>query len=104
MSAAAPSAADVAATPEPSQTSPADTADDVRQAVLAAVPEAARLRAQTTLVEHEWSVPVIPWQSLGKGHGIAVVPKQHLAQVIQAVGFSGKSIAAVLTEDPIDWA
>ena len=83
-----------------SSSTPMDPQLDVRQQVLLALPDAARLRAQSTLIESEWSVPVVPWQSLGKGDGIAVIPKQFLAEVIRKIGFSGKSIAAVLTQDP----
>lgn len=73
---------------------------DLRQQVQMAVPDAARLRAQTTLLDAEWSVPVVPWQTLAKDDAIAVVPKSFLPEVIRKVGFSGKSIAAVLTQDP----
>ena len=51
---------------------------DIRRQVEDNLPDAARLRAQTTLVGSEWFVPVVPWQYLGKDNGIAVVPKQFL--------------------------
>lgn len=79
---------------------PIDVTADIRRQVEDNLPDAARLRAQTTLVGSEWSVPVVPWQYLGKDNGIAVVPKQFLPQVIAQVGFTGKSVAAILTEDP----
>ena len=81
-------------------TTAADPDADLRQQVQMVVPDAARLRAQTTLLDAEWSVPVVPWQALAKDNAIAVVPKSFLPEVIKKVGFSGKSIAAVLTQDP----
>ena len=72
-----PNAVPVAGSPSPEVASlsstPMDPQMDVRQQVLLALPDAARMRAQSTLVENEWSVPVVPWQSLGKGDGIAVL-------------------------------
>ena len=79
---------------------PTDLHADIRQQVQMALPDAARLRAQTTLLDSEWSVAVLPWQSLGKSDAIAVVPKLFLPEVIRQVDFSGRSIAAVLTQDP----
>ena len=72
----------------------------VKQAVLSVLPEAARLRAQSTLVESEWTVPVFHHQPLGKQPGIAVVPKHSLASVTQQVGFTSHSVAVIVTENP----
>eukprot|EP00435_Cladocopium_sp_Y103_P055966 s4_g18.t1 len=91
----------VAAPPPNAEPTPAiETTDEIRMAVQALILDAAKIRAQITLVLEEWSVPVVPWQSLGKDNAIAVVPKQALTDVIKNVGFSGKSVAAVLTEKP----
>ena len=82
---------------------PADNQlQDVKQAVLAVLPEAARLRAQSTLVESEWTVPVFHRQALGKQPGIALAPKHSLASVIQQVGFTSHSVAVIVTENPDD--
>ena len=42
---------------------PTDLHADIRQQVQMALPDAARLRTQTTLIDSEWSVAVLPWQS-----------------------------------------
>eukprot|EP00435_Cladocopium_sp_Y103_P068970 s395_g32.t1 len=58
---------------------PSDSSDlDFLNAVAAAMPEEARIRAQSQLVEEEWSVPTVPHQCLGKRDAVALVPKKEL--------------------------
>ncbi len=68
--------------------------------VRAALPEAARLRMQTTLYDDDWEVAVMPWQQLSAKGGVAVVPKDALPEVLRNVGYTAKPTAAVLTQDP----
>ena len=40
-----------------------------------AMPVQAKIRMQTTLIESEWNVPVMPHQHLGASGGVALVPR-----------------------------
>ena len=83
------------------QSNQSDPTTDIREAVSAVVPEAAKLRSlQSTLVQEEWDVPVVPHQSLSKQDGIALVPRRDLADVIARVGFTAHKVAVLLTESP----
>lgn len=84
----------------PETSSAMDPAAEIREAVSAALPEAARLRSQSMLIQAEWDVPICPWQSLGKQDGIALVPRRELATVISRVGFTAHKVAILLTEPP----
>ena len=44
-------------------------------AVKASMPEAAKLRAQSTLVSEEWNVEVVPYQYMTSKGGVCVAPK-----------------------------
>ena len=73
---------------------------EFRNAITAAMPEEARLRAQSQLLDEEWSVPVVPPQCLGKRNAIALVTKDELREVLERVQFTTGSVAALLTEHP----
>ena len=77
-----------------------DTVEDIREAVTAVLPEAAKLRSQSSLVQDEWDVPTVPHQALNKQDGIALVPRKELANVISRVGFTAHKVAILLTEPP----
>ena len=70
------------------------------QSVRDAIPEAAHIRAQRTLLPDEWSTQVVPYQHLGPSGGVALVPKHALPQVLQAVGFTGHPAAVLLVQEP----
>jgi len=74
---------------------------ELRAAIEAALPEAAKLRTQTQLIASEWNVPAIPYQSMGKHDGVALVPKKALPMVLGQVGWTSCRVAALVTEDPI---
>ena len=65
-----------------------------------AIPEQAKIRMQTTLIEAEWSVPVVPYQHLGASGGVAVVPRDELPSIVARVGFTGKPTAVVVVQHP----
>ena len=77
-----------------------DTVEDIREAVTAVLPEAAKLRSQSSLVQDEWDVPTVPHQALNKQDGIALVPRKELANAISRVGFTAHKVAILLTEPP----
>ena len=82
------------------QSSQSDPTAEIREAVSAVVPEAAKLRSQSSLVQEEWDDPIVPHQSLSKQDGIALVPRRDLADVIARVGFTAHKVAILLTEPP----
>ena len=65
-----------------------------------AMPVQAKIRMQTTLIESEWNVPVMPHQHVGASGGVALVPRDELPEVIERVGFTGKPTAVVLVQHP----
>ena len=73
---------------------------DFLASVRDALPEAATLRAQTTLFQSEWDVEVLPHQQLGPAGGVAGVPKIFLPDTLKRVGYTSKPTAAVLTQSP----
>eukprot|EP00439_Symbiodinium_sp_Y106_P070831 s235_g12.t1 len=77
-----------------------DVSSEITQAIQAAIPDAARIRMQSTLLPQEWSVPVHVYQTLGSQGGVAVVPKEHIAEVIRRVGFTSHPVAIIITQDP----
>ena len=75
---------------------------DFLASVRDALPEAAKLRSQTTLLQSEWDVEVVPHQQLGPSGGVAVVPKISLPDTLRRVGYTAKPTAAVITQTPDD--
>lgn len=70
------------------------------ESVRAAQPQAAQLRAQTTLLPSEWNVEVVHHQCLTARGGVSVVPRNALATVIERVGYTGHATAAVVVQPP----
>ncbi len=77
-----------------------DPHTEVRNAVQLALPEAARLRTQTCLIQKEWSVPIQYHQNLTKQDGIAIAPKAFLADIIRRIGYTANSVAILTVENP----
>eukprot|EP00438_Fugacium_kawagutii_P026271 Skav227696 [mRNA] locus=scaffold2761:141321:142028:- [translate_table: standard] len=77
-----------------------ETREDIKNAVVAALPEAARLRMQSELIASEWNVPVYPWQSLSDKDGVALVPRHAIAQIIAKIGTAAHRVAMLITEPP----
>ena len=75
-------------------------ANDVAAAVRMVLPEAARIRMQSTLMQSEWPVPVHIHQTLSSQGGIALVPKEYIAEVIGRVGYTSHPTAIAITQDP----
>ena len=73
---------------------------EVAAAVRMVLPEAARIRMQSTLMQSEWPVPVHIHQTLSSQGGIALVPKEYIAEVIGRVGYTSHPTAIVVTQDP----
>ena len=92
--AVAPSATSSVLTPS------ASTVYDVSADVRSVLPQAAILRAQSQLVQDEWSVPVFSHQTLSSRGGVSAVPVDHIAEVIQRVGFTSNPVAILVTRDP----
>jgi hypothetical protein len=88
------------ATSEPPPTP--EPAEDIRLAIQAALPDAARLCMQSELVASEWDVPTYPHQSLNKQDGISLVPKRELPGVISRIGFTANKfkVAILISEHP----
>ena len=79
-------------------TDPTNTPDDqdLLEQIKAVLPEAAVVRAQSTLDPSEWDVPIAHPQRLDNKGGIALVPKTLLPSVLQRVGYTAAP-TAVLT-------
>lgn len=75
-------------------------AADMRAAVEAALPEAARLRIQSQLAAEAWNVPTMPFQCLGKPNSVALGPKRELPEVIDRIGLATCSLGTLITEEP----
>ena len=75
-------------------------AADVATAVRMVLPEAARIRMQSTLMQSQWPVPVHIHQTLSSHGGIALVPEECIAEVIGRVGYTSHPTAIVVTQDP----
>eukprot|EP00971_Amphidinium_carterae_P065827 1304328-Amphidinium_carterae.1 len=73
---------------------------DVALDVQAIPPQAAQLRAQSTLLQTEWSVPVVAHQFLDRKGGVSIVPKAQIAAVVERVGYTVAATAVVITQDP----
>ena len=58
-----------------------------------AVPEQAKIRMQTTLVESQRNVSAVPYQHLGAAGDVALAPRAELPAVVERVGFTGKPTA-----------
>ena len=84
----------------PTSVPPQDTSEDIRNAVQAVLPEAARLRMQSELLASEWDVPIYPWQVLSKKDGVALVPRSAIAQTLEQVGYTAHKVAILITEPP----
>ena len=82
------------ATSEPPPTP--EPAEDIRLAIQAALPDAARLCMQSELVASEWDVPTYPHQSLNKQDGISLVPKWELPGVISRIGFTANKFKVAI--------
>ena len=67
-----------------------------------AMPEAAKMRMQSDLMQDDWEDKVEMWQKLGSQGGVALVPKEALPEVLKNVGYTAKPTAAVITQDPED--
>lgn len=82
-------------------TDPTNTPDDqdLLEQIKAVLPEAAVVRAQSTLDPSEWDVPIAHPQRLDNKGGIALVPKTLLPSVLQRVGYTAAP-TAVLTSQP----
>ena len=77
-----------------------DASQDVAVAVRPVLPEAARVRMQSTLLQSEWHVPVHIPQTLSSRGGVALVPKDLIADVVARVGYTANPVAMVVTQDP----
>lgn len=64
------------------------------------LPEAATVRAQSELLQAEWSEQTKPYQQLDKSGGVSLCPKACIAEVIRRVGYSTRPTALLTTEDP----
>eukprot|EP00435_Cladocopium_sp_Y103_P065312 s279_g27.t1 len=69
-------------------------------AIREALPEAARLCSQTTLVRAEWSVDVYYHQHLTSRGGVAVCPREALPELLSRVGYTGQPTAVLLVQSP----
>ena len=70
------------------------------EAMQDALPEAARMRAQTTLLQSEWSVNVCYHQALTAKGGVAVAPKACLPELVSRIGYTGQPCAVLITQNP----
>ena len=70
------------------------------ESVQDAIPEQAKMRAQTTLVQSEWSVGVVYHQQLTSRGGVAVCPRDALPSVLARVGYSGHATGILLVQCP----
>ena len=73
---------------------------DVSADVRSLIPQAAILRAKSQLVQGDWSVPVFSHQALSSCGGVSAVPVDHIAEVVQRVGFTSNPVAILITRDP----
>ena len=81
----------------------ASNVHDVSADVRSVIPQAAILRAQSQLVQDDWSVPVFSHQThqtLSSRGGVSAVPVDHIAEVVQRVGFTSSPVAILITRDP----
>ena len=72
---------------------------DLLDQIRAALPQAAVIRAQSTLDNNEWNVPIVSPQLLDGRGGIALCPRQLLPSVLQRVGFTTLA-TGILTSQP----
>ncbi|CAK0853303.1 unnamed protein product [Prorocentrum cordatum] len=75
---------------------------DYQAAIRDAMPEAAKMRAQSTLLQDEWEAEVKPHQTLDSTGVVAVVPKDALPMVLERVGYTAKATVAIVTQNPDD--
>ena len=64
------------------------------------LPEQARYRAQSTLVSEEWSVPPVAHQLLGPSGGVALCPKDGLAELLRRVSYTAHPCAILVAQRP----
>ena len=77
-----------------------DPEADFVASMKAAIPEAARIRMQSKLVQSEWDVSVQEPQSLTAQGGVAICPKDLLPTVLANVGYTGRPCAVVVVQNP----
>ena len=70
------------------------------ESVRDALPEAARMRSQTTLLASEWNVEVVYHQQMTSRGGVCVCPQKELPNVLASVGYTGHAAAVVLVQSP----
>lgn len=86
--------------PEARQTTDAEYEDhDLLEQIKAALPQAAIIRAQSTLDPTEWDAPIVSPQLLDHRGGIALCPRDMVLGVFQRVGFT-TAPTAILTSQP----
>jgi len=86
--------------PEAFQTTDAEYEDhDLLEQIKAALPQAAIIRAQSTLDPSEWDAPIVSPQLLDHRGGIALCPRDMVLGVFQRVGFT-TAPTAILTSQP----
>ena len=85
---------------QPAMQTAEEAEQDFLRSVAAAMPEAAKLRAQSQLLPEEWNTEVVPYQLLSARGGIAKTPKQAIPAVLSAVGYTGHATAILITQDP----
>ncbi|CAE6972997.1 unnamed protein product [Symbiodinium sp. CCMP2592] len=87
-----------AATPTvPALAHSASNVHDVSADVRSVIPQAAILRAQSQLVQDDWSVPVFSYQTWSSRGGVSAVPVDRIAEVVQRVGFTSNPVAIRLS-------
>ena len=77
-----------------------DAERDFLDAVKASMPEAAKLRAQSTLIPEEWNVEVVPYQYMTSKGGVCIAPKTAIPDILNAVGYTAHPSAIIVVQDP----
>ena len=80
--------------------SPEQLEQEFTQQVRDALPEQAKIRGQSSLVQEEWDVLVLPYQHLSASGGVSLVPKDALVDVLKRVGFTGKPTGILVVQNP----
>ncbi|CAK0851329.1 unnamed protein product [Prorocentrum cordatum] len=71
---------------------------DYQAAIRDAMPEAAKMRVQSTLLQEDWGAEVKPYQTLDSTGGVTVVPTDALPMVLERVVYTAKATAAIVTD------
>ena len=86
--------------PSPTREDEPDSLDDIALQVSRALPRAAILRAQSELLQSEWSAVVRTHQTLDSSGGVSLVPKGAIPAVIRRVAYTTNPTAILISESP----